>query len=105
MTLTVFLLWRCLRRRDFGARASLVRLVVVACAAAFFFLPLVMPAVPQAMKFLRGFRGALEYTWPVSAWSHYAAGVAMPDGNQTVEWEGGWHRGYAVAVHRGALES
>ncbi|MGI8602465.1 MAG: hypothetical protein ACR2OZ_05645 [Verrucomicrobiales bacterium] len=102
--LASYLGWRWLRWHDSSARASLVRFAVTSCGAAFIFLPLVLPAVPQVAKWGREFRGALEHTWPVTAWSNYAAGVAKPNGPEVNEWEGGWNRGRPVTFRRGALE-
>jgi hypothetical protein len=74
----IYLTVRLIRYRDIDARAGLVRFIICNVFAAAIYLPLVLPALPQALGYLKTFKGALDGPWPLQTLSKYFAGVMMP---------------------------
>lgn len=78
--------WRAFRRGDAAARVSLWRFLIACLLAALVFLPLILPPLPQAMKFYDRFRGALGTNWLLFTWTHYTAGIGAPAIAEGQEW-------------------
>ena len=74
----VSLLLRIVRKQDPNARADLVRFIICNVVSAAIYIPLVLPALPQALGYLKTFNGALDGPWPLQTLSKYFTGVMMP---------------------------
>jgi hypothetical protein len=87
---------RWLKHFDAAACRSLVRLMVSGLVALAIYLPLVLPAVPQAEGYLDKFklmtggpteRSGLAGPWPLNFWSKYAAGIMRPGVDESRDWD------------------
>ena len=76
--IAAWFLIRIVRDRDANARAGLVRFTVCCTVSGALYVPLVLPALPQAAGYLKTFLGALDGPWPLEALSKYFTGVMMP---------------------------
>lgn len=84
--LTAFLLWRLRRDPRGAALTALTRWLLCSVLAGILYLPLILPALPQAMAFLKNMKGALDGMWVQITWAWYGAGICYPPMEIATPW-------------------
>jgi hypothetical protein len=84
--LTAFLLWRLRRDPAGAALTALTRWLLCSGLAGILYLPLILPALPQALAYLRNMKGALDGMWLQMTWAWYGGGLCYPPMEITTPW-------------------
>ncbi|MDB6069689.1 MAG: hypothetical protein JWL81_860 [Verrucomicrobiales bacterium] len=83
--LTIFILAKW-RSHPETAPLSLARWFIASGTAGLIYLPLILPALPQAIAFLKTMKGSLDGLWVLMTWSQYGAGICYPPMEITQPW-------------------
>ncbi len=89
VALTISLVLRCRRDTSGTAGMSLTRWFLAAGLAAICYLPVIWPTLPQALPYLKNFKGELDGMWVPMTWSWYAGGMCYPPMEMTEPWLAG----------------
>ncbi len=73
-----WLRWRSWRDGGGWAVVGLSRLGVCVAAVGLGYLPLILPALPQALAFLKTMKGPLDGMWVLMTWAQYGGGFFYP---------------------------
>lgn len=88
--LTASLMWRCGREGGGWAGVALSRWGVSVAAVGLAYVPLILPALPQALAYLQTMKGPLHGMWVLMTWAHYGGGFCYPPLEKAAPWlEGG----------------
>ncbi len=69
-----------------SARMALSRWGLCAVLAGLAYVPLILPALPQALAFLKTMKGPLHGMWVLMTWAHYGGGFCYPPMEVSTPW-------------------
>jgi hypothetical protein len=84
--LTGFLILQAWRDPAGTALCALTRWLLCATLAGLLYLPLILPALPQATAFLKTMNGPLHGMWMQVTWAWYGGGLCYPPMEITTPW-------------------
>jgi hypothetical protein len=67
-------------------RCGLTRWLLCASLAGFLYLPLILPALPPAVAYLKTMKGPLHGMWVQMTWAWYGGGLCYPPMEITTPW-------------------